>query len=241
MSVIKANLSVSPQDLFTASSTQGTDIGAYGTTGDGRGFRYVLAGATALVPGKLQQSPAQDTTNLNPSGGLGVAAASAGATSITLTSSVTLTANQLAGAFLSVAITPGQGYTYKITGNTAVTSATGAVIYLEDAIQVALTTSSKVVIANNPHSGVIVNPATASGAPVGVAIYPVTAAYYGWIQTHGPVSCLNDGGTAVGLGVAPSASVAGAVKTMAATLSQVGYALNVGVTTEYDLIFLTID
>ncbi len=240
MSSLRSYLQIAPQDVFTSSSTQGTDLGALATTGDGRVFRYVLAGATALVPGKLQQASAQDTTNLNPSGGLSIAAASVGATSVVTTSTVTLTANQLAGGYLSVAVTPGLGYTYKIKGNTAATAAV-TTIYLEDPILVALTTSSKIVLAASPYANVIVNPATASSAPVGVAVYPVVAAQYGWIQTHGPVSLLNDGGTAVGLGLAPSASVAGAAKTMAATLCQIGYALNVQVTTEYDLAFLTID
>lgn len=242
MSTIKGySISVAPQDIFTSSSTQATDLGALASTGDGRAFRYVLAGGTSLVPGKLQAGPAQDTTNLNPSGGIAVAAAAVGATQVTLTASLTLTANQLAGAIMSVAVTPGQGYSYKVKGNTAVSAAANCVVTLEDPILVALTTSSRVVFSISPYNGVIVNPATASGAPVGVAVYPITNAQYGWVQTHGLVSCLNDSGTAVGLGVAPSAAVAGAVKTMAATLCQVGYAVNVGVTTEYDLIFLTID
>lgn len=241
MSTLKANLLVTPQEIFTSSATQGTDIGAFATSGDGRGFRYVLAGATTLVPGKLQQGPAQDTTNYNPSGGLAVSAASAGATSVTLTGSLTITANALAGAIMSVAVTPGQGYSYKVKSNTAVSSATGCAITLEDPIQVALTTSSKVVFTLNTYNGVILNPTTASGAPAGVAIYPITNGQYGWIQTHGVGTCLNDSGTAVGLGLAPSAATAGAVKTTAATLAQVGYAVNVGVTTEYDGIFLTID
>lgn len=241
MSTIKANILVAPQDLYTSSSTQGTDLGAFATTGDGRAYRYVLAGGTTLVPGKLQQSPAQDTTNYNPSGGLAVAASAIGATTVTLTGSLTITANALAGGFLTVAVTPGQGYTYKIKGNTAVAAAANCVVTLEDPLIVALTTSSKVVIAPNPFSGVIVNPATATGSPVGVAIYGITNAQYGWIQTHGPVGCLNDTGTAVGLGLTASAAVAGAVKTMTATGAQVGYALSTGVTTEYDNVFLTID
>lgn len=241
MSTLKGNISVEGQDIFTTSSTQTTDLGAYATTGDGRGFRYVLAGGTSLVPGKLQATSAQDTTNLNPSGGLGVSAASAGATSVTITSTITLTANQLAGGILTVAVTPGQGYSYKIKGNSAVTAAANAVIYLEDPIQVALTTSSKVVLAANPFSGVIVSPTTFSGAPVGVAVYPVTNAQYGWVQTHGIVGCLTDAGTAIGLGYKPSTNTAGAVMSMAATGAFVGYAVNVGVTTEYDNIFLCID
>lgn len=241
MSTIKMNIQISPQDLFTSSTTQLTDLGAYGTTGDGRGFRYVLAGATTLVPGKLQAGPAQDTTNLNPSGGLAVAAANSGTFAVTLTGSLTLAANALAGSYMSIAVTPGQGYTYKIKGNTAVTAAANCVVTLEDALLVTLTTASKAVIGLNPFANVIVNPATASGTPLGVGIFAIPNAQYGWIQTHGPVSLLNDGGTAVGLGLTASASVAGASKTATATAPQIGQAMTVQVTTEYDMAFLTID
>ena len=242
MSTLKAlGLGVTPQDIFTSSATQATDLGAVASTGDARIFRYCLAGATSLVPGKLQAGSAQDTTNLNPSGGLAVAAAAIGATQITLTGSLTLAANLLAGSYMSVAVTPGQGYTYKVKGNTAVTSAANCVVTLEDPLIIALTTSSKVLFAANPYSNVIVNPATASSSPCGVAIFIVVNAQYGWVQTRGMCGVLSDGSTAVGLGLAPSASVAGAVKTMAATIPQVGWATNVRVDTEYDLAFLTLD
>ncbi len=241
MSTLKADIRVTGQDIFTSSATQETDLGALGTSGDGRYFRYVLAGSsTNLVPGKLQQGPAQDTTNYNPSGGLAVAAAAIGATSVTLTGSLTIGVNALAGAIMSVAVTPGQGYSYKVASNSAVSSAANCAVTLEDPILVALTTSSKVTFAVSPFNGVIVNPTTATGMPVGVAVYPVVKAQYGWVQVQGPVSCLTDAGTAVGLGVAPSAAVAGAVKTIAATLSQVGYAINTCVDTEYDVIYLTL-
>lgn len=242
MSTLKGNsISVAPQDIFTSSSTQATDLGALASTGDGRHFRYVLAGGTSLVPGKLQQSPAQDTTNLNPSGGIAVTAAAVGATQVTLTASLTLTANQLAGGFMTVSVTPGQGYSYKVKGNTAVSAAANCVVTLEDPILVALTTSSRVEFCLNPHNGVIVAPTTATGSPVGVAIYPITNAQYGWIQTHGVVGCLTDAGTTVGLGLKQSTNTAGAVMTAAATGSTVGYAINTCVTTEYNNVFLTID
>lgn len=242
MSTLKGNaISVTPQDVFTSAAVQATDLGAIASTGDGRYFRYVLAGGTSLVPGKLQQSSAQDTTNLNPSGGLSVLAAAIGATQVTISSSITLTANQLAGGYLGVNVTPGQGYTYRIKGNSAVSSAANCVVTLEDPIQVALTTSSKIVLTASPFNSVIVNPTTATGSPVGVAVYPITNAQYGWIQSHGVVCCLTDAGTTVGLGYKPSTNTAGAVMSMAATGALVGYAINTGVTTEYDNIFLTID
>ena len=87
MSTLKSNVSIVPSELFVTTATQGTDLGALVTTGDGRYFRYVLNGAVAMVPGQVYQGPAQDTTNLNPSGGLSVAAAAVGATQITITSS----------------------------------------------------------------------------------------------------------------------------------------------------------
>lgn len=227
--------------LNSDSATALTQVGTYIETNDGRGFRYCKVGAVATVVGKLYQASAQDTTNLNPSGGIGLAAAAAGATSVTLTSSLTLAANLLAGGLMAINVTPGVGYVYKIVGNTAVSSAANCVVTLEDPIVVALTTSSKAVLCQNPYSGIIVNPATASSSPVGVAQSIITAGQFGWIQTHGAAALLNDSATAVGLGVAPSAAVAGASKTMAATLSQIGYALQVGVNTEYDFVFLTID
>ena len=230
------------EDVFAYSSTQGQDIGAFATTGDGRGFRYSLVGAVTVVPGKVYQGPAQDTTNLNPSGGLAVAAAAIGATQVTLTGSLTLTANQLAGAIMVVNVTPGAGYTYKVKGNTAVTSAANCVVTLEDPIWVALTTSSTVVFALNTYSGTVVAPATLTSSVAGVYITPITNAYYGWIQTHGPVGCLETGTGTVGtqLGVLIGGTIGSLAPAIAGT-NVVAYALGTCITTNYGLVFLTID
>jgi len=159
---------LSGQDLLTNSSTQTMPIGAYMETADGRGYRYAKNGAVATVAGKVYQSSALDATNLQPSGGLGVAAQAIGDTQVTISSSITLTANQLAGGYLSVDVTPGQGYLYRIAGNTAVSGAVGAVIYLEDPLLVALTTSSKVIVTKHPYDGVVIEPGTrVSDAEVG--------------------------------------------------------------------------
>ena len=243
MSVIKStDVSVAPQEIFTSSATQGTDLGALAATGDGRYFRYALAGATTLVPGTLQQSPAQDTTNQNPSGGLAVSAAAIGANQVTLTGSLTLAANLLSGGWMSVNVTPGQGYTYKVKGNSAVSSATGCVVTLEDPLQVALTTSSKVIFTLSPYNGVIKTPATTlTGSVVGVAIYPIVNGQYGWIQVFGPCSLLGTGGTAVGSSLAAGSGTAGGVITAVAGASVVGYTLGTFVTGEYDFAFITIN
>jgi len=78
---------------------------------------------SSTVPGKVYQGPAEDTTNQNPSGGLAVTAQAVGDTQVTLTGSLTLAANLLAGGYLSVNVTPGLGQLYRIKGNTAVSSA----------------------------------------------------------------------------------------------------------------------
>lgn len=238
MSVIKANLQISPQDLFTSSSTQGTDLGAYGTTGDGRGFRYCLAGATSLVAGKLQQSSAEDTSNFQA---LTITNAAVGATSVTTTTTVTLTANQLAGGLLTVeSATTGAGFTYKIKGNTAATAAV-TTIYLEDPIIVATTGTALVDAIPNPYAGIIVNPATASSAPVGVAVYNITNAQYGWVQTSGPVSCLADGAVTVGTALVASNATAGALEALTGVQAPVAIALTGIATTDYGFVKLLLD
>lgn len=240
MSTIKGQgTSVEGQDLFSTSQTAQADIGAYVTTGDGRGFRYCLASGTALVPGKLYQSVAEDTTNYQA---LGISVAAAvGATSVTTGSSVTLVANQLAGGLMVVTKSTGAGYTYKIKGNTAATAAT-ATFYLEDPILVALATTSVVDCHPNPYSGVVVDPTTATSAPVGVAIYPVSATWYGWLQTHGPVGVLAQGALLVGMGVeAANITNAGAVAPSTGTHAIVGFAVTGVASTEYGTVYLTID
>lgn len=245
MSTLTGPVLAEYQDLFSSSSTAGgpnggLNLGAKAYTGDGREFRYALAGATALVPGKLQQNAAE-TTGWEA---LSVTATAKGATSITTTTTLTATVNQMAGGYVMVTETPGQGYVYKIKSNPAVTSA-AITIQLEDPILVALTTGSQIDIIPSPYSGVIINPTTSTGVPVGVAVFPVTAAQYGWIQVTGAANVLAQGAIAVGVTVCPSTSVAGAVVTNAAGSSSlattiVGSALTGISDTDYGSVYLSL-
>lgn len=239
MSQLSGDIQAVPQQLFSSSATQQAELGARAVAPDGRVFRYVKAGGTALVPGKLQQSSAIVANHQN----VAVASAAAiGATSVTVTLGATAaTANQYANGFLIINDVTGEGHTYKIKSNPAADSAATLTVTLEDAIVVALTTSSEACLIANPYNGVIVNPTTPTASPVGVAIYPVAASEFGWIQTKGVVSCLADGAITVGLGIAPSQSVAGAVKATATTLDNIGRAFQAGVDTEYRTVFLSLD
>lgn len=241
-SELKSDILIMPSDLLSSSSTQGVDLGAKATVGDGRYFRYMKIGAVATVAGKLYQGPTEDTTNQNPSGGLSVSAAAVGATTVTLTSSITITANAWAGGFLSINVTPGAGYYYRIKSNTAVTAATGCVITLEDPIQIALTTSSKVTVQLNPYNGIIIPPTTMTNAIVGVPNAVYAASNYAWIQRGGPSSCLQTGtgtcGTALGY---LQGGTAGSLAPAIAGTPILAYALGTNITGEYSHVFLTLD
>lgn len=235
---ISAQVLVSPQDIFSSVSTQGTTLGARATTGDGRVFRYALAGGTSLVPGKLQQASAEDTTNYQ---NLAAAATAIGDLSVTFTTSTTVTANILAGGYLNTTTSTGAGYTYQIAGNTAAAGAAGLVVTLNDPILVATTTGTRFDLTPNPFSSVVVNPTTASSAPVGAAVYAVTNAQYGWLQTQGTVGLLVDDQTVVvGTFVCASNQAAGAIEPFTGVQAPVGIALTGAATTQYGQISLNL-
>lgn len=232
---------VAAQGIWEEKVTAQHQLGAYIESGDGRGFRYALIGAVATVAGKVYQGTALDATNMQPSGGLAVAAAAAGTKAVTITSSITLTANQLAGGYMSIDVTPGQGYLYRILGNTAVSGAANCVITLRDVIQVALTTASKAIVAMHPYAGLVVEPGTPTAAIAGVAHRVTTAAYYGWIQTRGAASVLFTGTGVAGKAVGSlSGGTAGSAAPAIAATNILGYHMATGITGEYALVNLCI-
>lgn len=199
------------QPAFTSVADPLHALGTIASTADGRRYRYAKAGAAALVVGNMIQAKAQNTDldQLTP------AAAAIGATQITVTlGSAGLTANQLANGYAIIDTTPGLGYTYKIKSHPAANSSATVVLtlYDEDAIQVALTTDSRVSLIANPYDGVIQTPVTTlTGACVGACIYPIAIGEYGWIQTGGVAGVLIAGTPAVGAAVGVPGAAAGAV------------------------------
>lgn len=233
MSKLSSAPLVQSEDLMVWSASQAQDLGSRASTADGREFVYVKAGAVALVPGKLQQAPAVIANLQN----VAVAVSSAaGDKSLSLTiSSTAIAANELVGGLVAINAGTGLGQVAKISAHNSGTI-TSLVLVLEDALAAATSLSdSKACVLQNPYNGVIVNPTTPTGKPVGVAVAAIAASNFGWIQAKGLVSVLNDSGSAVGLAIAPSQSVAGAVKTGATTLDSVGSAAQAGTNTEYRL------
>lgn len=242
-----------PLELFQTSNdaSLATLTGAKFDSSDGREFVLIQNGGVALVSGVLVQGPVSIGSTHT---GLTCATAAIGATSITVTLGGTLaTANQYQGGYVVISAGTGIGQTLKIKSHPAGTSSGTVALALEDALSVATSVSdSKASLTLNPYgaqygtdyrtSGCVVSPTTATGPSIGVTVYPIPATStsvlsYGLIQTRGPVACLNDANSAIGLDLMPSTNTAGAVMTyVVATRTRVGVATVAGETTKAQLI-----
>lgn len=212
------------------------ELGQRMVTSDGRAFRYARAGTTALVVGNVLQSPAEDTGDEN----IAATAAAVGDTSIT-TAAMTVTANQYAGGYVTVTVTPGLGQTYRIKSHAAYTAA-AATFQLEDPIEVALTATSRLDFVANPYNSVVVAPTTPTGVIVGVAVNNITASQYGWIQVQGICNVVADAaGVTLATGdVSLSNATAGNVESFVSGQPVVGKAVTGIAANESGVIYLQI-
>jgi len=215
---------------FSSSATALFAVGQKAEASDGRKYRYVKVGGTALVVGNALQAPAQDADHDDVT----VRATDAGATSLLITTGSgggALDLNEYQDGYAVIDTTPGHGYIYKIKSHLAIAASTNGQLelYPEDAVQVALTASSKVTLVKNPYKGVIQTPVTtATNTCVGGCIYPIAANEFGWIQTGGPGAALIAGTPAVGQPVTSTSSAAGSLAVHSAELSNVAYMMVTG-------------
>lgn len=245
MSQLTSDPQAAGQALFTSSATPYHALGEKLVTADGRIFRYCQAGAGAnLVAGNFVQSAAQigNHQNLTP------ANAAIGDTTLSVTLGGTAaTANQYAGGYAIVTITPGLGQCLAISGNPAQATTNGVlVLQLSEPIRVALTAAnSKVDLVPNAYKGLIQNPVTTlTGACVGVAPYVITASEYGWVQRSGMAAALVDGSSpAVGtvLSVPGSAAGAAVADPANAAVMLVGVVAATGATGETNAVMLSFE
>jgi hypothetical protein len=87
-------------------------------------------------------------------------------------------------------------------------------------------------------------PTTSTSAPVGFAVYNITAAYFGWVCSHGPTTAHAQGTVVVGDGLIPAeTAVAGTVVSQGNDThdAEVAYALTGIASTDYGLVYATID
>lgn len=219
-----------------------TLVGTRWDLSDGREVMLVSAGAVDLAPGKLVQDAAIVANHQN----LAVTAYTAYSANGNVPAQVTVTlgataatANQYAGGFLVVNDNNGEGQTLRIASHPAASSSASLVLTLEEGASVTITTASEVCLIPAHGANVIVQPTTVTGAQVGVPLYTITAAQYGFVVCKGLTSCLADGAIGVGLGISVG-TVAGAVAVAAATTARLGYASQAGVDTEYRTVFVNL-
>lgn len=251
MASLSGSTTITAVDVYTSNATPAAGFypGQIAWDGKaGKAFRYSLAGASNLVAGNLLQESVEDTTYENMAVGT---AGSVGDNFIQVTNgTATITAAQFVGGSISVytAGTVAVGDEYTVLGFTAdsVLTTGGALKVLVDRpLRYAFTTSAKVVMKRSPWSGVIQAPAsTQTGIAVGVAQYALTAAQYGWVQSHGAASALSDGSTfAVGSDLGTPSGTAGCVTVYAAgtTHQRVGVSREAAASAHAIAIFLQID
>lgn len=205
---------ITAQDVFAQGGTSPyAKVGQLSVDVWGNKYRYVKAGGSNLVAGNLLQEPAEDTQFVS----MAVPAAVAiGSTSITVTNGTTaVVANDHKDGLLTVSTSTGIGQSFHILGNTAAANGAACTYYVDRPLLVALSTSSKVSVRQNPYDGVIQYPVTTqTGGAVGFARIANTASTYGWIQSGGDTPVLFDNATNTSNGasaIAPSAAVAGSV------------------------------
>lgn len=239
------------QQMFVSSATQQHPLGTRGYSQDGRAYAYCRAGAVDLVPGNVVQAAASIAGHLTLAVNTTSGGTTPGSTSISVTCVSAVSTGFYNEGYAIVASGSGQGYLFTIATCPAVsTGATGAMIlYGEDAIpsmtNATIATSSKISLVPNPYMNVIQLPVTtATNVAVGVAVYPITATQFGWIQTWGPAAVLSDDTTATGAPLNGVAGTAGRASgfTAASLLSgqNIGNLIAAGVQGEWRPIFLKI-
>ena len=215
---------------------------------DGREFKYVLNGSGAITSGNLTSSAAMIG---NHDMDLTTAAASVGDTSITVTLGGTAaTEDQYADGYIYTNDGTGEGQIYRIASNPAADSSATLAVTLasNDAVSVALDSTTESGLAVNPYSGIVVSPTSVTNRTLGVTATDIAANAYGFVQTKGLASVLVSGTVVAGepLRVA-GATTAGAAMALDRDGSgeneqEIGVVHNVvAVTTDYCLAFLNID
>jgi hypothetical protein len=187
---LTVNLSYGMEKVAT--SSQKHKLGSRATTPDGRVFYYAEASNTAIARGGnvvngIAAVAAHDMD-------LAAAAADAAAITFTSSTSLTVTKNQYQDGYVYFNDGPAEGEIYRVKSNTAVSSATGLSVTIDepDGLTTALTTSSKFGLMYSPYKDIHI--VDGNGTPttgvVGVTTAPVTADYFCWVQTSGPAAVL---------------------------------------------------
>ena len=180
-------------------SDQKQRLGTRAVLPDGRVFYYAENSSAAITTaGQLVDGIAAVGAH---DGDLATAALAAGSLTATTTTSLTVTLNQYKDGYLFINDKVGQGEVYRVKSNTAVSSAAGCEITIDesDGFRTAFTTATQFGLMYSPYKGVKVidGDGTMTTGTVGVTTIPVTASYYCWLQTSGPAAVFSGAATYV--------------------------------------------
>lgn len=223
------------------SDTKQMELGTKYEDEFGRIYRYTGAAGTDLDHGKLVVAPTGDGNVVD----VNVAASeSVGATSLTIDAAGTIVADAYVDGSIAVSDATGEGYTYRVTGNTAVTGAGEVTVYLAEPLIEAVTVdASQVTLLKSPWQDVVISPTDQADQPVGIPNVDIAADEFGWVQTRGVCSAWADEAFAAGAALTTGSVTAGQVEALdAAGEFQIGVAMFAAQAAgEYPQIFLTID
>ena len=196
-------------DPFSESATKLFPLGSKLEYGD-RKFRYAhIYNGGGVAAGVTLENIAATAHHRD----LVVAAASAGAKSITVTLGATeATADYYNEGYIHINDAAGQGQLLRIKDHPAADASGTLVLTLYDSLKTAITTSSKADLISSNYKSINTAATTHVGVIVGVSTIAMTANYYGWIQTSGPCSVLTSGTLVLGQAAVRSDSTAGAVE-----------------------------
>lgn len=233
---------------YEESSTKLYPLGTKATQGE-RVWRYCSAGASGLNIGEVQQQA--KAVHAEQDDDIAIGAASAvGSNLVTVTSTTNLDTGPLASVdgiaegYIYFNVAAGLGQCYKIKGHEALVTTGDAVFELYDPLTIALTTSSKCGLVQNPYANVIASEAVVAGMVIGVPGIDVTATYYFWAQTGGPAAVAINTTIALGTEVVAGTTAAKGDPAAAATTEiPIGVCMTPGVTggNDHALVFLTLD
>ena len=217
--------------------------GATMTLPDGRVYRYVENGGTAIGEGLVVASEAPAG---NHDEDLVVAtSASVGGFTIGVTVGATAAAKNLyaEGYLFSnlAATTPHE--MYKIKSHPLIASSGSGTITIDepDGFQTAITAGTdKAGLIKSPYKDIVVAPAAVAGRFVGVTCADLEADYFGWVQVAGVASVKIDGTPAVGTLVGASSNHTGQLLAVGADTTPALGRLHgkAGVDNEFHTVFL---
>jgi hypothetical protein len=176
----------------TETSDQRQKLGTRASTPDGRVFYYAKVGIAITTAGMIVDAATTFTEAAHDMDLTLILAHSVGDITISLEVPTTdLTKDRYADGYLMFNDGPGEGEVYRIKSHPAHdASDDNTVIFTldePDGIRTALTTATEAQIIENPYSAVKLmdGDGTMESGALGVTTIPMTASYYGWLQTAG--------------------------------------------------------